>query len=277
MFRWPIVYDIWLRYLSRFVKRYESRHFERGNELFESCLRVCPTELATEFYLMYARYVEQYGILKKSLQIYERAAQAAPANRQFELYLVFIEKVRVAHGLSATRAIYQSAIEHLSDEDSKRICIRFAEMETQLGEIDRARQIYSYCSQFCDPRITEVKFWNKWMVFETRFGNVENLANMNLVKRSVEAKYNTQQNLMNVHLNKSRVDATRAAVEDSMQRLETNMKKVPNPIAFVSGASYNSEVLDVDMGNYDDDDDELMLKELPIPDEVYGSLLRCAR
>ena len=36
--------------------------------------------------------------------------------------------------------------------------IRFAEMETKLGEIDRARAIYSHASQMCDPRVT-VEFW----------------------------------------------------------------------------------------------------------------------
>ena len=35
---------------------------------------------------------------------------------------------------------------------------RFAEMETKLGEIDRARAIYSHASQMCDPRVT-VDFW----------------------------------------------------------------------------------------------------------------------
>lgn len=292
MFRWPIVYDIWLSYISRFVERYESRHFERGNELFESCLEACPAELATEFYLMHARYVEQYGLAKKSLQIYEKAAIAAPAARQFELFLLFIDKVRAACGIAATRAIYQSAIERLNDGDTKRMCIRFAEMETQLGEVDRARMIYSHCSQFCDPRITEVEFWDKWRDFETRFGNTENLADMNLVKRSVETKYNTQQNVMNVHLSKSRAAAAGGAggLEDCMQSLEASLQKVPNPIAFVSGGTSgamrdggeNPEVLDVDMGEDEDERDEEMAeeedeefpKELPIPDEVFGSLLR---
>ena len=31
-------------------------------------------------------------------------------------------------------------------------------METKLGEIDRARAIYSHASQMCDPRVT-VEFW----------------------------------------------------------------------------------------------------------------------
>ena len=41
------------------------------------------------------------------------------------------------------------------------MCARFAEMETKLGEIDRARAIYIHASQMCDPRwetISSFKF-----------------------------------------------------------------------------------------------------------------------
>ena len=33
------------------------------------------------------------------------------------------------------------------------MCLRFADMERKLGEIDRARAIYAHCSQICDPRV----------------------------------------------------------------------------------------------------------------------------
>lgn len=36
------------------------------------------------------------------------------------------------------------------------MCLRFADMECKLGEIDRARAIYSYCSQICDPRVSDL-------------------------------------------------------------------------------------------------------------------------
>lgn len=42
----------------------------------------------------------------------------------------------------------------LSDEPARDMCLRFADMECRLGEIDRARAIYSYCSQICDPRVS---------------------------------------------------------------------------------------------------------------------------
>ena len=44
----------------------------------------------------------------------------------------------------------------LSDEHAREMCLRFADMECKLGEIDRARAIYSFCSQICDPRVRVV-------------------------------------------------------------------------------------------------------------------------
>lgn len=46
-----------------------------------------------------------------------------------------------------------TATQVLSDEHAREMCLRFADMECKLGEIDRARAIYSFCSQICDPRV----------------------------------------------------------------------------------------------------------------------------
>ena len=35
----------------------------------------------------------------------------------------------------------------------REICMRYADMERKLGEIDRARAIYVHCSQMCDPKV----------------------------------------------------------------------------------------------------------------------------
>ena len=41
--------------------------------------------------------------------------------------------------MTKTREIYERAIEVLEDSQAREMCVRFAEMETKLGEIDRAR------------------------------------------------------------------------------------------------------------------------------------------
>lgn len=54
-----------------------------------------------------------------------------------------------------------AASQVLSDEHAREMCLRFADMECKLGEIDRARAIYSFCSQICDPRVG--MFLGKWV------------------------------------------------------------------------------------------------------------------
>ena len=88
----------------------------------------------------------------------------------------------------------QEAIEELPDENSREMCLRFAETERVMGEIDRAREIFVYCSQICDPRVTK-EFWDKWTDFEVKHGNEDTMKELLRIKRSMQAKYNTQVSL----------------------------------------------------------------------------------
>ncbi len=47
----------------------------------------------------------------------------------------------------------------------KDMCLKYADMEKKLGEIDRARAIYVHGSQFCNPS-EEFDFWKRWNDFE---------------------------------------------------------------------------------------------------------------
>lgn len=69
------------------------------------------------------------------------------------MYNIYIKKAAEIYGVPKTREIYEKAIEELDDEHSRQMCLRFAELETKLGEIDRARAVYNHCSQICDPRV----------------------------------------------------------------------------------------------------------------------------
>lgn len=55
------------------------------------------------------------------------------------------------------REIYESAIESeppndLPEEDLRNLCVRYAQLERKLGEIDRARAIFVHGSHLADPR-----------------------------------------------------------------------------------------------------------------------------
>merc|ERR1712057_147473 len=89
-----------------------------------------------------------------------------------------------------SRDLYQQAIEALPDKEARGMCMEFAELEKSVGEVDRARSIYSHCSQFCDPR-TDEDFWRVWENFEVNHGNQDTYREMLRLKRSVAASYNT--------------------------------------------------------------------------------------
>merc|ERR1719322_897269 len=132
---------------------------------------------------------------RHAMAVYDRAVQKVDSKEQAEVYNIYLRKAAEIYGVTRTRQIYETAIETLKESDSRTMCIRFAEMETKLGEIDRARAIYSHASQMCDPRVTQ-DFWQIWKEFEVKHGNEDTLREMLRIKRSVQAVYNTQVNMM---------------------------------------------------------------------------------
>ena len=75
--------------------------------------------------------------------------------------------------------------------DPREMCLRYAQLETKLGEIDRARGVFSHGSQISDPR-TAKSYWKAWQEFEVSHGNEDTFREMLRIKRSVQAKFNTQ-------------------------------------------------------------------------------------
>lgn len=69
------------------------------------------------------------------------------------MFNIYIQKAAALYGVTKTRPIFEAAMESLPDSDARQMGIRFAELETKLGEIDRARAIYAHTSQICDPRV----------------------------------------------------------------------------------------------------------------------------
>jgi hypothetical protein len=45
-------------------------------------------------------------------------------------------------GVTKTRPIYETAMQHVPDSRIKDLCVKYADLEMTLGEIDRARGIF---------------------------------------------------------------------------------------------------------------------------------------
>ncbi|PWA56151.1 pre-mRNA-splicing factor SYF1 [Artemisia annua] len=74
--------DIWVTYLSKFVKRYGKSKLERSRELFEHAVEMAPAEAVKPLYLQYAKLEEDFGLAKRAMAVYYQATKAVPANEQ---------------------------------------------------------------------------------------------------------------------------------------------------------------------------------------------------
>ncbi|XP_044134991.1 pre-mRNA-splicing factor SYF1 [Bufo gargarizans] len=297
LFRWPNVYDIWSTYLSKFIARYGGKKLERARDLFEQALDGCPRKFAKNIFLLYAKLEEEHGLARHAMALYERATQAVEPGEQYEMFNIYIKRAAEIYGVTHTRSIYERAIEILHDDHAREMCLRFADMECKLGEIDRGRAVYSYCSQMCDPRLTS-GFWQTWRDFEVRHGNEDTLREMLRVKRSVQAKYNTQGTfLVSQRLRAEGVGANEESKEvDEMQALEKraavvaaeaekDKPQMKEKILFVRSDASRTELAELTLQNNPDEinigdedseedmePDEVQLEQKSIPSSVFSGL-----
>ena len=122
---------------------------------------------------------EEYYGATRTRAIFERAIEALPDDKVG----TFRDRVPVARNGNANSTCRTNQL--FSSAQLKDISLKFAEMERKLGEIDRARAIFMYASQFCDPRVV-VSLWREWHKFEVQHGNEETFREMLRVKRSVQ-------------------------------------------------------------------------------------------
>ncbi|EDV28130.1 uncharacterized protein TRIADDRAFT_21689, partial [Trichoplax adhaerens] len=284
LFNWPHVYDIWLTYLKKFIARYGGKKLERSRDLFENALDNCPSKFAKTLYLLYAKLEEEYGLARHAMAVYERAASAVLPNEKFEMFNIYISRAADVFGLPYTRQIYERAIESLPDDSTREMCMRFADLESKLGEIDRARAIYGYCSQLCDPR-KEASFWKTWHDFEVRHGNEDTFREMLRIKRSIQAKFNTKINYMTAQMLPGSESSGADPGSDDMKKLEERAKAIieeakqdqpkvgKRDILFIRGdttqeeskeavMASNPEEIDIDD---DDDDNDNDVEKVPAP------------
>jgi len=131
---------------------------------------------------MYGKLEEEHGLARHAMRIYDRATRAVSDEDRLEVRLsskcakdkpcsytdtmlslqmfnFYIAKASASFGVTATRDIYEKAIEVLPDRDARTMCLKYADIETKLGEIDRARAIFGHAAQFADPRVSLSKVY----------------------------------------------------------------------------------------------------------------------
>uniref|UniRef100_M4BDI9 Uncharacterized protein n=2 Tax=Hyaloperonospora arabidopsidis (strain Emoy2) TaxID=559515 RepID=M4BDI9_HYAAE len=187
--KFPHAGVLWETYLTKFVERYAGAKIERTRDLYEQAICAAPAKSVYRFYDKFADFEEQHGMLRNVITIYERASDAVPDDDKLALYDKYIKKAQKFFGVAKVRDVYKSGVAKLPDKCVPHLCLKFAQMETKLGEFDRARAIYAHASQFCDPRLHETSFWKVWHEFEVSHGSEHTFLEMLRIKRSVVAQY----------------------------------------------------------------------------------------
>ncbi|KAK2746378.1 pre-mRNA-splicing factor syf1 [Myotisia sp. PD_48] len=241
LFNYPVAFELWNLYLTKAVDR--KIGVERLRDLFEQAVDGCPPKFAKVLYLMYGNLEEERGLARHAMRIYERATRAVSDEDRSEMFNFYITKSASNFGLTSTRPIYERAIASLPDKEAKDMCLKFAEMERRLGEIDRARAIYGHASQFCDPR-TNAEFWQKWEAFEVQHGNEDTFKEMLRIKRSVQAQYNTDVNFIasqaiarSKQLSKETVSQAASQTAEATDAMAALERQARAPMGFVAAST----------------------------------------
>lgn len=293
IFKYPHVKDVWLTYLSEFIERYGGKKVERARDLFRQACEESPPEEARPFFLQYALFEEKHGLARNAMAIYEQAVKKVPQNQKLAVYEVYLAKASEFFGVGKIREIYEAAIEAdqshaLSDGDTRTMCLRYAALETRLGEIDRARAIYVHGCSLANPK-TVSDYWTEWNDFEVKYGSEETFREMLRIKRSVAAAHSQQ------HFNTAIIDAATVTALPAKRKAEEGVvdtlpdgggTRVPGFVSAgvieqkgeTNGApaaavkNINPEDIQLEEEDDDDEEEDVDLQTKQVPDAVFGSL-----
>jgi pre-mRNA-splicing factor SYF1 len=188
-FGYPAAFELWNIYLPKYVAYYAPRgQLERIRDLFEQALRGCPARLCQSIFIEYASVEEQFGSGRNALRILERAAGTVAEEHKPGLFDLWLAKTQVLLGVTAQRAVFEAAIAALPSPAAAEMSLRYASLETSLGETERARAIYAHAASAADPRLSP-ELWAAWQEFETRHGTEVTFRDMLRVKRAVASKF----------------------------------------------------------------------------------------
>ncbi|KAJ2849005.1 pre-mRNA-splicing factor syf1 [Coemansia brasiliensis] len=194
-FGYPVAVEIWNVYLRKFMDRYGGSRIERARDLFEQALDKCPPKYARPIYVAYGMLEEMYGRTRRALSVYERATSGVGPKERLLMFRFYAAKTALLVGLAQTRAVYERGVEELGDKEALQLALEFAQVERQLGEIDRARALFAYAAQLADPQVSP-QLWDRWHSFEVVHGNEDTFKEMLRIKRSVQAKFSTDAQLL---------------------------------------------------------------------------------
>ena len=191
----PFQVQFYKSYLPLLVK-VNSNKIERLRHVFDQCITNACT---VQFIEWYAHVEAEFGMISKSSDIWKTGAQKVNLKDKRYLYELYISTSKQYDSKDACRRAYETAIQDMQDDDTRAIALEFIEFELENGEIDRARELYGWTSQFCHP-ILNKQFWDDWQSFEVKYGNEETFKEYLRNKKIATDLYNTEVQYLKANL-----------------------------------------------------------------------------
>ncbi|AGO10123.1 AaceriAAR131Wp [[Ashbya] aceris (nom. inval.)] len=178
-------FEIWDIYIAEALEYGLPK--EQIRDLFESSLQMVHEGVECKpFFLLYAKFECNNGMLETAMNILHRACRAAQKiDTKVSLWTVCLNFCRQELGGSHARALYEECIQALPNHIAVSFVVEYAQVEEDLKQVNRARSLLNYGAQLLHPSDSG-PLWEYWELFELRHGNKDTYKDMLQLKRQVE-------------------------------------------------------------------------------------------
>lgn len=203
-------YEIWQVYLPK-LRQLNGAKLDIMRDAYEKCIAQVPPFKSKDFYLQYADFEKQNGLVSKAVRIlkqsiaslteayddqlkaYSRAELNQIADDKYEIYVEILGMIaQYLKDTDMCREEFVKAVEdqHLTIPNTLDLCLRFTKFETSNKELARARALFRYAGGLGNPQHFMMKnTWSAWEEFELEHGNETTYKQMLKVKREVAKDY----------------------------------------------------------------------------------------
>ncbi|XP_063625484.1 protein crooked neck [Cydia splendana] len=183
--------QFWRRYIYLWInyalyEELEAEDVERTRQVYRTCLELIPHKIFTfsKIWLMYAQFEVRCKDLKQARKTLGMALGMCPRDK---LYRGYIDLEIQLREFDRCRILYQKFLEY--GPENCITWIKFGELETLLGDIDRARAIYEIAVGQQRLDMPEL-LWKSFIDFEVAQGETERARQLyeRLLERTVHVK-----------------------------------------------------------------------------------------
>lgn len=180
-------YEIWNIYLTEATDPNSQFSQESLRDLFDQALESLVSNGidCRPIFNLYSDFEEKNGLAKRSVDILLNGCRTL--NQPSDLWEICVSKAQRLLGDEAARAYYEECLQNVPSSRVIPQVLAFSELETRLGELNRAREILKYGAQFFHPS-KNVELWAFWEEFELQNGDKESYKLMLKLRRRLESE-----------------------------------------------------------------------------------------